>query len=239
MNFSLLIPSKGDPWAAAVAVLNPHSLAAQPLEVEYILVIDSTASVKENWQYESMIGNLRQLGIHASLVQSSTHGYTGTQKMYCEAYDHAEGNYSWVWNTDARVLTPHWDAIYMKALAWDSCGVAGCHNDESPNPHAYPWAFPVITRSLSRAIGDRLINYGSFGPIDRVVDAYARLTHRGVIANVHTRHFFDMTYKPGTSRQAHYDELRARWNPLQAEWESCVWDMNAKVNEIEAWKGAI
>lgn len=239
MNFSLLIPSKGDPWKAARAILNPHSLAADPDNVEYILVLDYDTP-RDDWaHYRSMRLALRLVGVNVHLILSAKSGYTATQQMYCEAYDKASGDYSWVWNTDARVLTPHWDEVYMKALDKNSCGVAGCHNDESPNPHAYPWAFPVITRSLSRAIGNQLINYGSFGPIDRIVDVYARLTKRGGIAPVYTRHFFDMSYRPGSPRQAHYDELRARWTSLNREWEDCVWDMNAKVNETEARRVAI
>lgn len=129
---SVLCPSRGRPEALARSANSLLATASEPLGFELLVAVD--------------LDDRSDYGRFNRFVADERWGYAGLNRYYNLLAGQAIGDWLLVWNDDALMETPGWDAIIgaqsgFKLLATDSShGRALC-------------AFPVIPRSWYEQLG--------------------------------------------------------------------------------------
>ena len=131
---SVLIPSRGRPDSLAASILSMRDLAAGPDGLEFLVAVDPDDTVT--------LGALPPARIWTA---PERYGYTGLHRYYNHLASMATGDWLMVWNDDARMLTPSWDAV----IGWQPPAVLWPQANHSP--HAC--TFPVWPRAWTVATG--------------------------------------------------------------------------------------
>lgn len=78
-------------------------------------------------------------------------GYGSLHFFYKECAMHASGKLLLLWNDDARMMTQDWDRKLWQATA--TRREQGLHGFWTLSNNHWPYAFPVITRSVTERLG--------------------------------------------------------------------------------------
>jgi hypothetical protein len=221
MNISVLIPSRGNAHLLAESIHFLLSRAANPKQIEIVLRMDNDDPAAI---------------VFPSAILGPSLGYTGNHIYYEECYRRSTGDLLLAWNDDAEMVTPRWDELYIEALKNTRFGVA-CADIDSGSDGRYGWALPMVRRDLCEACGQFCTGTGT---IDRIFDAYARLSGRGVNAPVSIAHHWQ-PLQPGSERQKMYNYASGHWDEMNIEWDTAAMDMVArmrsKMRDIWSAKG--
>jgi hypothetical protein len=209
MNISVLIPSRGNAHLLAESIHFLLSRAANPKEIEILLRMDDDDP-----------GAM----VFPSAILGPSLGYTGNHIYYEECYRRSTGDLLLAWNDDAEMVTPRWDELYIEALKNTPFGVAGAAIHQG-TADRYDWALPMVRRDLCEACGQFCAGTGT---IDRIFDAYARLSGRGVMAPVNVAHHL-RPLEPGSEREAMYLHAGRDWTDMCREWDAAAALMIARV----------
>ena len=211
MNISVLIPSRDNPQGLAAAIKSLLSTAANPHAIEIVLRMDRDDPTSG--------------GFPTSILGPSL-GYAGNHIYLEECYRRSTGDLLLGWNDDAEMVTPRWDELYTEALKNTPFGVAGATVDQGA-ADGYAWAFPMVRRDLCEACGEFCAGTGT---VDRIFDAYARLSGRGVMAPVSIAHHV-RPLQPGSEREAMYLHAGRDWTDMCREWDA---DAALMVQRVQA-----
>lgn len=133
---SALVPSRGRPEALAASIASLLDLADDPDCVEVVAAVDPD----DAWRYEQWVYPATRL-----LVTAERYGYRQIHRYYNELAATARGDWLLIWNDDALMRTPGWDAVIgaqEPAVLWPSA-----------NHHRELNLFPAWPRSWSDAMG--------------------------------------------------------------------------------------
>jgi hypothetical protein len=234
-SLSILIPSKSNVAGLTSTVFNLLGNASSPKSLEIIVVIDATEPLI--LAYRHLTDSLFDIGVNIKLLYSPVSGYQAIPAMYEQAFQNSTGALIFLYNDDAKIATAGWDQIYFKGLEPIPFGVASASCYEGivtpgGEPGRYTWAFPMIRRDLTVAIGGKLCLGAEHYNFDRILDAYARKTGHTVQVPVSIQHDRALLAL-GSERAKHYAYAEAHWAEKMAQWDSAAQAMQDAVHQVE------
>lgn len=136
MLISILLPSRGRPAALADTVAGLLNLAATPEQVEILVAADpdDTATQSVNLPPQAR-----------TWTAPERYGYPRLHEYVNTLAVQAAGDWLWLWNDDARILTPRWDEAVKaarQAVLWP-------HSNDIPTCNT----FPIWPRAWTSLLG--------------------------------------------------------------------------------------
>ncbi len=146
---SVLLPTRGRPDHLVKSVASLHNLATDKAAIEYLLFIDEDD--------EPTIGRamyLLRAGLNLRFLVGRRVGYARHHEMTNPLAAIATGDWLFLWNDDAVMLTAGWDERFASATppadfnGSDEIAMVGMET-----PGFSPWVFPAVRRDHTRLLG--------------------------------------------------------------------------------------
>ena len=219
---SVLIPSRGKPEQLRKTIDTVARLHSPSATLEIILRLDTDDP--KLCDYIADFQNSRNKPDYVLIGHSK--GYAGIQGCWRECAHNATGDILLLLNDDVTIQTQCWDEAYRDALRGFPYGIASAYirtKTDGPADH-YEWAMPCVRREFVTAMG----YFPGAETIDRVAEAYIRMTGLGVRANVWMVHDYQPAI-PGTSRAEVYADHAKNWNEYAKAWNDTALSMKASL----------
>lgn len=191
---TLILPSRGNPIDAAVALRSFFAKANKPNDVQAIVRIDYDDPKRLEYN------ELMQFGKRVLIYLGKSPGYKLIFSAVAECADIATGDIIFVINDDLTMLTDGWDDKIAQVLRNNPLSV--CTLDiQNPIPRFdsnYRFAFPVLTKQLWDIVRPAFIDWQFV--TDRCFESYAISSNHEVSAGVSVLH----STKPATGEHAEY-----------------------------------
>ena len=133
---SVLLPSRGRALSLGFSAMSLLDMAADPAGIEILVALDPD---------QPDLYAFAPVPRVTFWIAPERYGYTGLHRYYNHLASMATGDWLMVWNDDAWMLTPSWDAVIAAqppAVLWPAA---------NHSPHAC--TFPVWPRAWSAATG--------------------------------------------------------------------------------------
>lgn len=210
-KISILIPTRNNNDELRATIQSCIGRAMHPQRLEFIVRLD----------YDAELALLDEAWVPLTkIIIGPRMGYKHIHAYYEECYRLSSGDLILAFNDDVRMESHNWDAIFEDALEKIPYGVASCHIDEG-NGTNYEWAMPMVRRDLCEAIGQFCAGTET---CERIFDAYAARSKRGVKANVKMIHKWHHP-EPGTERAEVYNHATDHWSEMVRKWEDAAMEM--------------
>jgi hypothetical protein len=153
MVCSVLIPSRGRPDSLIWAVRSFGAFVSDKKEVEVLVKLDEDDQLSLN-----RISEIREAGAQVVITPRGA-GYLDLHRFYSILAVLARGDWLWMFNDDARVLTNNWDKVlstqtHAMVVPWvkgpESYGEAWNAHFQAQGWH---YDFPIISRKLLHQVG--------------------------------------------------------------------------------------
>lgn len=183
---SVLVPSRGNPDDLQRSVESLRGLADRPGEIEVWVGAD-----RDDPDTAAMAG---YIGCDVELFDRQ--GYRGLHVYYQRLAELASGDWLLVWNDDAVMLTPGWDAVLSRLPA--GALVADLQSHHSPMV-----CFPAVRREAMAMLGGRFCTANPH--VDSFWQDAGRATGTIFPVAVHIRHDQRVGHEDWGSQHGYYE----------------------------------
>jgi len=150
---SVLLPTRGRPELMLKSVSSIIKNAHHPEQVQILLKIDND----DKDTYMDCYPELEKLTSHYKVLYSPRGlGYGDLHTHINDLCAIAEGEYLFLWNDDAKLVTPNWDEIineYREGLHGSPMVVI-----QIDDKHGWKFGFPFVHREIYNAMGHFSLN---------------------------------------------------------------------------------
>lgn len=157
---SVLLPTRGRVKWFRECIDSLHSLAKQPELIEYVIKVDvdDAASIEAARALQAMVPV-------RLMITPRGRGYMELNKYVGELAALARGDWLFIWNDDARMLTQDWDQVLLNCDLGTVPRFGGnedvCLLAPSVIEREASWEFPILRRKAFQLLGRFSMTYSN------------------------------------------------------------------------------